>query len=289
MRVLATDPARRGSQPRWMAAPRQRGVSLVELMIGMALGLVLLTGVTSVAIRINAASSHSMKMSRLHQQMRSTMDFMVKDLQRAGFVNWHAALDNCSSYESEVLNIFWTAGDFYECVTPVMSAMGQIWPASLYDEDSDCILYSYDLDGDGGRSTADFELFGFKLAAGAVRTRTAGDTHACDSGTWQALSDAEMVVSKLLFRVDVHPSGAPQAAAYQLSYDVDEPYPGWHSGGSVDDCAAGGGHLLDDKCVWRRTLTIELAGHLAGEPDVAMSLISKVTLRNDQFQRESPF
>lgn len=289
MRVLATRPVRGGSGLRSTRPTWQRGVSLVELMIGMTLGLMLLTGVISVTVKINAASSHSMKMSRLHQQMRSTMDFMVRDLQRAGYVNWRAALNNCSTYEGEVSDASWTAVDFYECVTPIMTAMGQVMPESLYDVGSDCVLYSYDLDGDGGRSTTDFELFGFKRAAGAVRTRTAGDTHACDSGTWQALSDAEVVVSKLLFRVDVHPSGADQAAAYQLSYGVDEPHPGWSSNGPTDDCAVGGDHLLDDKCVWRRTLTVELAGHLAGEPGVAMSLINKVTLRNDQFQREAAF
>ena len=289
MRASATPAASRRRRSRGGAPAGQRGLSLVELMIGMALGLMLLSGVVSVTVKIQAANALSMKMSRLNQQMRSTLDVMVKDLQRAGYVNWRAALDNCAAYGGDVAEASWSATDFYQCVTPVMSAMGQLLPESLYDGGSECVLYSYDLDGDGGRNTADFELFGFKLSGGAVRTRTAGDTHSCDSGTWQALSDAEVVISALSFRIDTEPSEAGQAAAYRLFFDAGASYAGWQSSGPGESCAVTGAHWLDDKCVWRRRVTIELTGHLASAPDVSMSLTGSVALKNDHFQRESPF
>lgn len=289
MRASATPAASRRRRSRGGAPAGQRGLSLVELMIGMALGLMLLSGVVSMTVKIHAAHSLSVKMSRLNQQMRSTLDVMVRDLQRAGYVNWRAALDHCASYDGEVADASWSATDLYECVTPVLSDMGQLMPESLYDDGSDCVLYSYDLDGDGGRSSADFELFGFKLSGGTVRTRTAGDTHSCDSGIWQALSDAEVVISTLVFRLETQPSGSAQAAAYRLSFDAEEPHAGWYAAGPLESCVAAAGHWLEDKCVWRRAITVEMTGHLTSAPDVSLSLAGSVKLKNDHFQRQGAF
>lgn len=289
MRSLAIRFADDFRWPVCSASSRQRGISLVELMVGMALGLMLLVGVVSVTIKINAASAHSVKVSRLNQQMRSTLDFIVRDLQRAGYVNWQAALQDCPSHGDALVAGGWTVTDFYECVTPVLNDMGQVMPESLHDHGSHCILYSYDIDGDGGRSSGDFELFGFKLAGQAVRTRTAGNNHSCDSGTWQAISDAEIIISELTFRVDHHPSAAAQAGGYRLSFDEAESYAGWNSEGPVAHCVAGQGDWLDDKCLWRRTVTIELVGSLASEPDISMTLRGSVKLRNDHLQREPMF
>lgn len=269
-----------------IGAGGQRGVSLVELMVGIAISLVVLAGVITVVVRISVASGESIQASRLNQQMRDTMDFIVRDLQRAGYVNWRAALDACPSYDSQGGANPWSPVDFYECVTPAMSEMGRILPESLAEEGGDCILYSYDIDGNGARSTGDFELFGFKLAGGAVRTRTAGNVHACDSGTWHAVSDSALTVTSLNFHIELVDAGTGHAAAYRLFFDDAESGLSWESSGPVAGCVPGEGGLMEDKCLWRRVVTVEMEGHLASHPAVSMRLVSSVKLKNDHFQRE---
>lgn len=265
---------------------RQRGVSLIELMIGLAISLVILAGVLTVVARISVASGESVQMTRLNQQMRATMDFITQDLQRAGYVNWRAALDDCPSHEAQESTHSWSPADFFDCVAPVMSEMGRILPDLLAQGGSDCILYSYDIDGNGTRNSGDFELFGFKLAGGAVRTRTAGDTHSCDTGIWQAISDSILTISALNFTMEQNAAGGNEVAAYRLFYGDQGPLPTWQSSGPIDVCVPGEGGLLDDKCLWRRVVTIELEGHLSSDAAVSMRLVSKVKIKNDHFQGE---
>src|SRR5690606_5109946 len=73
----------------------QRGINLVELMVGIAISLVLLTGVLSVMLRISASGGEVVASTRLNQQMRGALDLMTKELQRSGYVNWFQAWDVC--------------------------------------------------------------------------------------------------------------------------------------------------------------------------------------------------
>lgn len=62
---------------------RQLGVSLIELMVGIAIALILLTGVLAVMLRISTSGGESVLATRLNQQLRGTLDIVTKDLQRA--------------------------------------------------------------------------------------------------------------------------------------------------------------------------------------------------------------
>lgn len=64
---------------------RQRGVSLVEILVSMTLGLFLLLGLTTFMANTLVSDSRTMLMSRLDQEMRSAMILMVREVRRSGY------------------------------------------------------------------------------------------------------------------------------------------------------------------------------------------------------------
>ncbi len=63
---------------------RARGLSLIELMIAMVIGLVLLLGITQIFIASRAASRLSEGAARTQENARFALDFLQRDLRMAG-------------------------------------------------------------------------------------------------------------------------------------------------------------------------------------------------------------
>ncbi|HEX8963613.1 MAG TPA: PilW family protein [Rhodocyclaceae bacterium] len=64
----------------------QRGMSLVELMISMAIGLIILAGVTTIFVSNNKTRQELEKTSRQVENGRYAMQLLTEDLQMAGFL-----------------------------------------------------------------------------------------------------------------------------------------------------------------------------------------------------------
>ena len=84
--------------------PRQRGVSLVELMVAMALGLFLLFALVEILINGKQSFGFANHQSRLQENGRIATNMVISDLKRAGYMGGN----------SDVPNIFGSAGQ----VTP---------------------------------------------------------------------------------------------------------------------------------------------------------------------------
>jgi len=69
----------------------QRGMSLIELMIAITLGLVVAAVAISLLTSTLTASSSNLRYTRINQDLRGTMQAIVNDLQRAG--HWALADD----------------------------------------------------------------------------------------------------------------------------------------------------------------------------------------------------
>ena len=128
--------------------PGQAGVSLVELMIGMSIALLLLSGLLTFFVAFNKSQFDLLRGIRLEQEIRSTLDFMVSDLRRAGF--WRDA--HLDLPQPVICN----ASFFDGCAdagppTPIFSVSGST------------INYAYDADDSGEPAR-----FGFRLRSGAV-------------------------------------------------------------------------------------------------------------------------
>src|SRR5690606_5344104 len=172
--------------------------------------------------------------------------------------------------------------DYYEAVTPVLNDMGRV------EVNGNCILYSYDIDEDGGKGTGEFESFGFRLNDGAIEMRTAGDGHACDTGTWQDVTDSSVTITSLTFTLVYgdDPDAADPEDSTMYSYEDGA----W--GGPATTCTpAVAGALPEDDdvlCLVRRGVRIEVEGQLTADAAVTMELDTKVKLKNDHFNTANP-
>lgn len=92
---------------------RQYGLSLVELMISLTIGLVLLAGITSLIVRQSATRTELEKSSRQIENGRYAMQVLSEDIEHAGFygeysplaaVVYNVPLDPC---DTAIANLGW--------------------------------------------------------------------------------------------------------------------------------------------------------------------------------------
>lgn len=148
---------------------RQHGVSLIELMVSLGLGLVLLLGMTSFLTTSLKSNTSTMKAARLDQELRAIMLLISRDLRRTGY--WGNASSGVGVGSAAYSNPFGTVNT----------------------ATAGCILYSYDRNGDGSQGSD--EKYGVLLSSGTVMLRSGGSTYNCTPGannTWEALSDSNV-------------------------------------------------------------------------------------------------
>lgn len=172
---------------------KQRGFSLTELMIGSAVGLLVIAGAIQLYLLNLRATADNLRLSRLNQELRATLDLLHNDVRRAGYWSFMAGVDNPAD------NPFQTEGNRL-----------RLGHAPGESEDS-CILYSYDANADGRvgvgaagvpsltASTVNLEQFGFRLRNGQVQMRNGGSIFDCRSGSWQNISDPDTDIIALHF------------------------------------------------------------------------------------------
>lgn len=62
----------------------ERGISLIETLIAMVLGLLILAGVIQLMNQLVDGNTTTMKVARLEQDTRTVIDIIIQDLRRAG-------------------------------------------------------------------------------------------------------------------------------------------------------------------------------------------------------------
>ena len=150
--------------PRMALKSRQSGLSLVELMVGVAVGLFVVAGATIAVANQLGDNRRLMLETQIQQDLRAAVDVIARDVRRAGY--WGSA-------ESGV----WYAGAVavatnpYSVVQPAVSGT----PASAVT-----FAYSRSAVENGVRDATDES--GFRLNNGAIEMSTGGG--------WQALTDS---------------------------------------------------------------------------------------------------
>lgn len=71
---------------------RQRGETLIGLLVGLVVGLIVLGGASLIYLNAARANSTTLQLSRTNQELKAIMDVMVRDIRRAGR---SAAAINC--------------------------------------------------------------------------------------------------------------------------------------------------------------------------------------------------
>ncbi|WP_417688061.1 PilW family protein [Pseudidiomarina sp.] len=156
-----------------MLVVRQKGLSIVELMITITLGLLLMAALTAVFSNTIGVNSRSLKLSQMHEEATAVMDLMVGELRRTGYRGDAAEL---------VYDPANASTDFNNTVV-VSQYTGE--------EANSCIIFSYDEDADGVHDGA-AENYGFRVRDNKIQRRQASS--GCDSGGWQDLTSTAMLV-----------------------------------------------------------------------------------------------
>lgn len=63
----------------------QQGVTLVELMVGLVVGLIVIGGSLAMFLSTLQSSNHTLTMSKLNQDLTAVMQLMVNEIRRAGY------------------------------------------------------------------------------------------------------------------------------------------------------------------------------------------------------------
>jgi prepilin-type N-terminal cleavage/methylation domain-containing protein len=156
------------SRAGWTA--HQRGLSLVELMVGVAIGLFILAAATLMVGNQLSDNRRLLLETQLQQDMRASLDIMTRQIRRAG--GW----DN-----NESLSLVAAEGSASQGSYIADRKAIEINPAG--DEIS--IVYWL--------NRLDNGVWGFRLRGGVVQTRLA-------RGGWQDLTDANVIrVTSLKF------------------------------------------------------------------------------------------
>ncbi|WP_417681379.1 PilW family protein [Pseudidiomarina aquimaris] len=156
-----------------MLVVRQKGLSIVELMITITLGLLLMAALTAVFSNTIGVNSRSLKLSQMHEEATAIMDLMVGELRRTGYRGDAAEL---------VYDPANASTDFNNTIA-VSQYTGE--------EANSCITFSYDEDADGIHDGA-AENYGFRIRDNKIQRRQASS--GCDSGGWQDVTSTAMLV-----------------------------------------------------------------------------------------------
>lgn len=180
---------------------RQKGFTLIELMIAILIGFIVVAAVLTIYITTIRGSSNTLKLTRLNQDMGVAMLIMTNDIRRAGY--WGGAITGANL----TLNPF-TAVE----VRNVGAGALQV-PVPGTPVNGNCITYSYDANAwpnaaynvANSNAPEAAEYFGFRLSNGAIQIKTQGDTSVaanCNDAdsVWVNLTDPdEMTITNLQF------------------------------------------------------------------------------------------
>ncbi|WP_296756231.1 prepilin-type N-terminal cleavage/methylation domain-containing protein [Thioalkalivibrio sp.] len=145
------------------------GLTLVELMIGILIGMILMTAVTSVYIASIRSNTAVLTMAQLNHEVRSVAEVVANDIRRAGF-------DNVTS-------------------TRTLADLQNDYDRIEISSTGDCVRFGYN------RSVAALKSFGFRWVEGTngigvVEMKVAADDTTCDnwgSSNSAALTDERRV------------------------------------------------------------------------------------------------
>lgn len=276
----------------------QTGMTLVELMIGLLIGVIISAGAITVLSTTIKAQADNLKLTRLTQDMRAMMDIMERDIRRAGFVT----IDPTANWTSLQNNPFFDS-----------TTAGQTTELSIYNG-GQCIVYAYNRDDDTNNdgvadevpsAVDNNERLGFRLNGDILQMRSSGATNEnCTDGRWETITEPEVAISALNFTL----ASAPlNVTSMSTDTDGDGCFDGDDSNANSADsnCKTGnyGNGFCDSSeacntctrngspdpaCLYVRDVTISLTGRLRDDNSVTQTISETVRIRNDKYLAAIP-
>ena len=233
----------------------QRGMSVIELLVGIAVGLIVLTGAIKLMSDTLASNRRLLLETRVNQDLRAAADLIVRDLRRAGY--WNNAISG----------MFSTTGSTAPAPNPYR-------PIEL---GADVIKYSFAHDSNDTVDTT--EWAGYRLNDGVLEFLTARDATG-DSEQWQPLTDPKVLRVTTL---TINPLATPRvvelytycACLTRLTC-------------SAADFQASGPYESTRPRMTIRQFDIVVAGEAVHDPAVRREIRQSVRVRNDRLDGNCP-
>lgn len=244
-----------------------KGFTLVEIMIALLLGLMIVG--TTIALYIGTInnSNDTLKAARLNHDLDSAMSLMMNDIKRAGY--WGEAVIASDSRD----NPFTVRPDTDIQIRNLSSPETAVDPG-------DCILYSYDADGDG--DVDDNEYYGFRLDNNSIDIRKSGqDNDDCDDSddSWEEMILGDQLnIQSLQF--SLLPQGTLTATTRCMNFSA-VPATTFNTTCDVADNTSGN-IASGDLVIEKRVVNIVITGVLDDDTTVRKSLTGSVQVRNDK-------
>jgi prepilin peptidase dependent protein B len=131
---------------------RQRGVSLVELMVAIVLGMLVIAASLALYANTFGVNASALRVARLNNELRAVMTAVTRDLRRAGY-NGAASAALANPFGGLTLSASGTQ-----------------------------ITFTYDLDSNGALGSAEQFGYRFSSASGLIQSTTNGTN-------WEAVTD----------------------------------------------------------------------------------------------------
>lgn len=243
--LIAPKASRRGTAG---APQRQRGLSIVELMVGVAIGMFVAAGAATLLVAQLGDNRRLLLETQVQQDLRATADIISRELRRAG--HWSRARDAA-----------WFPGAGPAAANPYTALTAAGGVAYVDGTSEPTVQFSYSRAANYALEdnlVLPAERLGFRLVNGVVQTELG-------EGNWQALTDAN-TLKVTVFTVTMDKRQLPLAC--------------------TKDCPVGALNCPPMQEV--RRLTIAIAGEAASDDKVKRSVSSTVRLRNDNHTGACP-
>lgn len=232
----------------------QRGLSLIELMVGTAIGLLIASSAATLFMAQLGSVRRLLLEARVHQDLRSAADLMTRDLRRAS--HWGHALGGVTLIHRPA-----AAPD-----APSASPFAPTPPRNPYaeiaaDPLASSLAYSLSRE-DAENDQIDLaERFGFRLNRGEHTLQML-----TGSGTWQTLTDPGVVTL---------PDDGLAITLTETPVDLRSLCPSACTG---PDCPS----------VTLREVAVTLKARATADPAIVRRLETRVRLRNDRLAGRCP-
>lgn len=270
-----------------MLKKQQKGLSLIELLIGLLVGAIVTAGAISLFTGSVKSSTDNINLTRLNQDLRTMMDIMERDIRRAGFVT--------SDPQTNLPSVL--SNPFFDTVTA-----GATTDIAVYNGGA-CIVYTYNRDDDANKDGITDEIpsavdnnerLGFSLSNGELNMRLSGTTNEnCNNNntSWQSITEPEVEITALTFALaektlNVTSMMTDVAPANGIMDGDDNNNGSCDSGEACNTCTRDGSP--DPACLYVRTVTITLAGRLKADTSVTQTITEQVRVRNDKYLAALP-
>jgi prepilin-type N-terminal cleavage/methylation domain-containing protein len=234
---------------------RMRGFSLVELMVGLVVGLIVSGSILAFTMSSFKSNGDYVRSTRLSQELRNTMELVTRELRRAGYD------ENALSYLAKG-----SGSPFSHLALATAGASSGTYK---------CVIYAYDRDGAGFQpGTIDLgnkEVRGLRVATRSVNSRNVGVVEYAESaaGVQPACNGA-----------------SPDYTVYPATCNATSGWCPLTDGRTIDITKF---ELTDHRSIvgaaptqiQLRDIDISLVGRLAGSTDFTRGMQSSVRVRSE--------